>query len=319
MGQHPARRSVYETVTEQIIAAIEAGAGHWQMPWHNAGGTHRLPRNARTNRTYRGVNVVVLWAAAQRFGYDSDSWATYRQWRELGAQVQKGERGTTVVFYKPLEDGEADDEEEQSARPRRVVTRAHRVFNAAQVEGWTAPAAPETSLVASLAQADHFVNRTGADIRHGGNRAFYAPVFDYIRLPPREYFVGTSTSDPTESYYATALHELVHWSGHTSRVGRDLSGRFGQHAYAMEELVAELGAAFLCADLEISNAPRPDHAAYLASWLEVLRGDARALFTAARHATEATEFLSALQREPSAANAEAGHATVTQARSVPRS
>jgi antirestriction protein ArdC len=151
-----------------------------------------------------------------------------------------------------------------------------------------------------IEQAEAFTAAAGADVRYGGDRAYYRRSDDHVQMPERERFTGSATSTPTETYYATLLHELTHWTGHESRLDRDLSGRFGNEAYAMEELVAELGAAFLCADLSITNTPRPDHAAYIANWLEVLKRDKRAIFTAARKAAQATDYLAGLQPKASA-------------------
>jgi antirestriction protein ArdC len=169
------------------------------------------------------------------------------------------------------------------------------VFNLEQVDGWQPPrpATPDPKRV--LVEVERFVMATFADIRIGGDRAYYRPGTDHIQMPDRDRFTGTETIDATESYYATLLHELTHWTGHAARLDRDLSGRFGREGYAMEELVAELGAAFLCSDLGITNRPRPDHAAYIAHWLAVLKKDTRAIFTAASKANEARRFLTGLQ------------------------
>jgi antirestriction protein ArdC len=292
------RSDVYEAITNRVIAAIEAGAGQWQMPWHRSGVSR--PVNAHTKKPYRGVNVVALWAAAEAYQYGCGFWASYRQWRELGAQVQKGERASLIVFWKELEREGEDEETGERERQKTLFARASWVFNADQVEGWTPPAAPERNLVQALDHAETFTVATGADIRHGGERAYYRRSDDHVQMPDRERFTGSETSTPTETYYATLLHEITHWTGHESRLDRDLSGRFGNEAYAMEELVAELGAAFLCADLSITNTPRPDHAAYIANWLEVLKRDKRAIFTAARKAAQASDFLVSLQLKTSA-------------------
>jgi antirestriction protein ArdC len=291
------RHDVYESITDQVIAAIEEGAGEWQMPWHRSGVSR--PANAFTKKPYRGVNVVALWAAADGHHFSSGSWATYKQWQELDAQVRKGERASLIVFWKELERDVEDQETGERERRKTLFARASWVFNADQVDGWTPPSSPERNLVQALDQAEAFTASTGADIRHGGERAYYRRSDDHVQMPERERFTGSETSTPTEAYYATLLHELVHWTGHESRLDRDLSGRFGNEAYAVEELVAELGAAFLCADLSITNTPRPDHAAYIANWLEVLKRDKRAIFTAARKASQASDYLASLQPKAS--------------------
>ncbi len=292
------RNDVYEAITDRVIAAIEEGAGEWQMPWHRSGVSR--PVNALTKKPYRGVNVVALWASAEAYRYGSGFWATYRQWRELEAQVRKGERASLIVFWKELEREVEDDKTGERQRKKTLFARASWVFNADQVDGWAPPAAPERNLVQALDRAEAFTAATRADIRHGGDRAYYRRSSDHVQIPDRERFTGSATSTPTETYYATLLHELTHWSGHESRLDRDLSSRFGNEAYAMEELVAELGAAFLCADLSITNTPRPDHAAYIGNWLEVLKRDKRAIFSAARKAADATDYLASLQPEASA-------------------
>jgi antirestriction protein ArdC len=292
------RSDVYEAVTNRVIAAIEEGAGQWQMPWHRSGVSR--PLNALTKKPYRGVNVVALWAAADACGYVSGFWATYRQWRELEAQVRKGEHASLIVFWKELEREVEDEETGERQGKKTFFARASWVFNADQVDGWAPPAAPERNLVEAVDQAEAFTAAIRADVRHGGDRAYYRRSDDHVQMPERERFIGSATSTPTETYYATLLHELTHWTGHESRLDRDLSGRFGNEACAMEELVAELGAAFLCADLSITNTPRPDHAAYIANWLEVLKRDKRAIFTAARKAAQATDYLAGLQPKASA-------------------
>ncbi len=297
------RTDLYRTITDRITAALES-AGPWQRPWTIGGGT-MMPANALTGRAYRGVNAVLLLAAAQTLGYGG-RWATFRQWQQLGGAVRKGERASLVILWKPLNDGAeaapADDAAEMDTAepaPGRLVCRAYHVFAAEQVEGVAIDASALPDLAERIDAAERFVASTAADIRLGGDRAFYLPSGDFIQMPAPAAFTGTQTSTATEGYYATLLHELTHWTAHPSRCARDLSGRFGSEAYAMEELVAELGAAFLCGTLGITDTPRPDHAAYLGSWLGVLRRDARAIFTAAARAQQAADFLCGLQ-EPSA-------------------
>ncbi|MEL6445871.1 MAG: zincin-like metallopeptidase domain-containing protein [Bacteroidota bacterium] len=283
---------VYSTITDSIIEAIEAGQGTSTLPWHRAGDPLSRPRNVLTGNAYNGINILALWVSAMKRHFTAGTWGTYRQWQEAGAQVRKGEKSTVVVFYKelpPKDDGEDEDE-----GPRRVA-RSFRVFNADQVDGYTPPELPAVSEVERNTQADAFVRATGADIRHGGGRAFYRQTTDHIQMPDLVRFTATATSTTTEGYYTTLFHELTHWSGHPARCARDLTGRFGDDAYAMEELIAELGAAFLAADLRVSPQPRLDHAGYIAHWLRVLKADSRAVFTAAAKASEAATYLSQLQ------------------------
>jgi antirestriction protein ArdC len=287
-------RDVYQSVTDQIVASIEAGAGTFTMPWHRDAGT-TMPTNALTGNTYNGVNVVALWAAAEQCGFTTGYWATYKQWSLLGGQVRKGEKGSVIVFYKQTNVEISDTESGEPKNKSVLYARSSRVFNVEQVDGWQPPRPAALDPIEVLDEAERFVMATSADIRIAGDRAYYRPGTDHIQMPDRDRFTGTETIAVTESYYATLLHELTHWTGHAARLDRDLSSRFGREGYAMEELVAELGAAFLCSDLGISNRPRPDHAAYIAHWLAVLKKDTRAIFTAASKANEARRFLAGLQ------------------------
>lgn len=291
MSDTKERFDVYRTVTENIAAAIKAGAGTFVMPWHGSGAAIARPENAYTRMGYHGINVVALWAAAYLNDYPSGHWASYKQWQQAGAQVRKGERGSTVVFYKQLD--RDDDEPEGDGTPSRkaLIARASRVFNAAQVDGWQPPQSPPVPNPAEAqASVVAFVKATGAKVVHGTSGAWYDVVRDLIALPAPEQFVGTQTSTPSEAYQATLLHELIHWTGAGHRLDRDF-GDLSLAGRAREELIAEIGAAFLCADLGVTNEPRPDHAAYVAHWLEILANDARALFTASRLATTATHYL----------------------------
>lgn len=288
------RRDVYREITGRIIAAIEAGVEDFEMPWHREV-SQTMPTNALTGKPYNGVNVIALWAAAEVNGFGSGLWATYKQWKMLDAQVRGGEKGNVVVFYKETEQEVVDEQNGEAEMKTLLLARASFVFNAEQVDDWQAPEPVVRNPADALEHVEAFVTATAAYIRNGGDRAYYEPRTDYIRMPDRGRFTGTKTSSATECYYATLLHELTHWTGHESRLDRDFSGRFGKHAYAMEELVAELGAAFLCSELSVSNAPRPDHAAYLKSWLKVLKNDTRAIFTAASKANGAKQFLAGLQ------------------------
>lgn len=285
------RFDLYRTVTDMIVSAIAAGAGIFVMPWHVSAATGR-PINALTGHDYRGVNVVALWAEAVMSGYGTGWWASYRQWKRLGAQVRRGERGTVIVFYNRLNTAPTDDLDESDQY--RLVARAFRVFNLDQVHGWEPPESAKPSMVETLADVEAFVVATKATIIHGGSSACYRRSEDRIDMPARERFRGSPTSSPSEAYYGTLLHELTHWTGAPHRLDRTFGARFGDNDYAVEELVAELGAAFLCADLGIANEPRPDHAAYVASWLEVLNDDRRAVFTAAARANDAATYLQGL-------------------------
>jgi antirestriction protein ArdC len=289
-GEVLSRRDVHCAITDKIVAAVEAGAGDYCMPWHR---TVTRPVNASTGNLYHGVNVLALWATAATRGFRSGHWATYRQWRELDAQVRKGERGAVVVFYKPVQPVKEDQEDDkEKAGQSRLIARASWAFNAEQVDGWTPPQPRQRTEVEIREHVEASISGTRADIRHGGDMAYYDCVGDFIAVPHPDQFVATDTSSATEGYYSVVLHELTHWSGAAHRLARNLRARFGDHAYAMEELIAEFGAAFLCADLGIANEPRLDHASYVSSWLRVLNEDRTALFTAANKASVAATYLS---------------------------
>lgn len=289
---------IYQSVTNRIVEALERGARPWNRPWRTLPGDG-VPRNAVSGRPYHGINVMLLWGAAQLRGFSSQRWLTYRQAREAGGHVRKGETGELVVFWKFLRKEKHDEEghpvldaEGNPVEETVPIARGYWVFNVEQCEGLPEAVAglspvedPEWDPVPG---AEAFVAATGAEIHHGGNRAFYAPHADRIQMPPRERF------EEQDTYYGTLLHELTHWTGHGSRLGRRFD-RFGSEAYAFEELVAELGAAFLCARLGLASEPREDHAGYIDHWLEVLKKDKKAVFTAASAARSAVEYLENLQ------------------------
>lgn len=289
-----ARRDIHADITNQLITAIEADPGKPSLPWRRGGGALHLPVNVLTGNAYNGINIVALWVGAETQGYAAPIWGTYRQWAERGCQVRKGEKSSTVIFYKEFE-AEPDPTDAEDNGNRRVA-RASCVFNADQVDGFERLQQPERlGPVERLAQADHFVAATAARIEHGGERAFYGFSSDHIQMPEEGLFTGTASMTRSEGYYATLVHELVHWSGAKHRLDREMGKRFGDMAYAAEELVAEIGAAFLCAELGITQELRPDHAQYLANWLTLLKDDTRAIFTAAARASEAVSFLKGLQ------------------------
>jgi antirestriction protein ArdC len=271
---------LYQSVTAGIIADLERGAPPWIKPWKDGrvGGTGLMPANAATGRLYSGINIPILWGAADARGFPTHRWMTFRQAIEKDAAVRKGERGTHVVFVRRVTVGE-DDEERQVA-----MARVYVVFNVAQIDGLSeeTPAPPQSEPERHHG-AERFIEATAADIQIGGSQAMFVPSRDYIAMPPLALF------NTPESYYATALHELGHWSGHASRLDRQLANRFGSRAYAAEELIAELTAAFLCAHLGLKGELR--HAGYIGSWVGLLRDDPRAIFTAASKASQAADFL----------------------------
>jgi len=286
---------VYARVTDRIIADLEQGVRPWMKPWSADNAAERITRPLRDNSTpYRGINVLLLWGEAMAKGYASAMWMTYKQAHELGAHVRKGEQGSMVVYADRFTKTETNDQGEEIEQDIPFM-KAYTVFNVEQIDDlpthYTTKPEPKGEPLQLIENAERFFSATGATIRHGGNMAYYAPGPDLIQLPPPEAF------NDAESYAATKAHELTHWTAHPCRLARVLGKRFGDNAYAAEELIAELGAAFLCADLGITPEPRDDHAAYLGHWLKVLREDKRAIFSAAAHAQRAVDYLQSLQRE----------------------
>lgn len=286
------KTDIYTKITNEIISAIEAGAADFEMPWHRQAHAG-LPRNPVTKKLYRGVNTLALWITRRKAGFASSYWASYLQWQSLGAQVRHGEKGATIIFYQRKEE-EDEDTEEGSQNQARAVIRYSHVFNGDQVDGWTANKAPVEANHQKFSKAVSFINSLQSEIRHGSDTASYSPTLDCIFMPNQSAFRDTKSGSAVEGYYAVLFHEHIHWSGHSSRLNRDLSGRFGSGSYAMEELVAELGASFLCATLGINTYPRSDHAAYIASWLKVLKEHKTGIFAAASAASAASLYLESL-------------------------
>jgi antirestriction protein ArdC len=284
--------SLYDQVTSRIIAELEAGRLPWVQPWDRAGASAGLPRNAGTGRCYSGINILMLWSAVVGGGHGSQAWLTYRQAEALGGHVRKGEQGTTICYadrFTPKAEIERALADGGAARQIAFLKR-FTVFNVDQCEGLpdalpgiVAPL-PEREIIP---QAEALIDATGADFRIGGERAYYAPDSDFVQVPlPQLYRVPID-------WYRTAFHELGHWTGHSSRLARDLTGRFGDAFYAREELVAELTSAFVCAELSIQPSVR--HSDYIGAWLDVLREDNRAIFRAASAASKAADHLLAFR------------------------
>lgn len=270
-------KPIYHDVVDQIIAQMETDLGVWKMPWYD-GPSRKNPENARSKRRYTGFNVLWLWQQARNRGFVSHQWATRKQWGDLGGYVPDGQVATAVFSVFKVDGGTIDDE---SSYRMSIIP----VFNREQVIG-LADMKPHKS-ISPIDEADRFVNATGASIKMGTWEARYFPEDDYIEMPPKDSF----HTDSTHSYYATLLHELVHWSGHPTRLGRKFGKGTNDLVYANEELIAELGAAFLCAELGVSNSPRPDHAQYLNSWVTGIKNKRRFLLRAAVDASSAVDYL----------------------------
>jgi antirestriction protein ArdC len=283
------RASLYEDITNNIIAELEAGRLPWVQPWGapNVSAPLGIPRNAATGRCYSGINVLILWGAVVQHGFSVQSWLTFRQALGLGGNVRKGERGTTVVYAdRFVPDDERQRAYDEGQTPRAIpFLKQFTVFNAEQCEGLpedVAANAPRAGSDLILPQVEELIRATGADIRIGGDSAYYDVVGDFIRLPPPQAFY-----EPI-NWHRTACHELSHWSGAANRLARDLSGSFGSKLYIREEL-CEISGAYMCAALAI--VPTVRHADYIGSWLEVLREDKRAIVRAASAASKAADYL----------------------------
>jgi antirestriction protein ArdC len=272
-------QDLYQQVTDKIIATLESGVAPWVKPWNAAQAHNGLPYNAISGKAYRGINIAMLYAPQ----YATNAWMTFKQAKDIGANVRKGERGSMIVFFKPFAVKDKNAKPDANGnQPERLIPllKCFHVFNVAQIdnlpEGYAAPVVIRDPL-----PADSLLEQ--AQIVHGGDRAFYQPAQDFIRLPQPDQFRSLA------NYQATALHELTHWTGHSARLAREYGKRFGDQAYAREELVAEMGAAFLCARCGIDG--QLQHPEYLASWLKVLKEDKRAILTAASHAQKAADFI----------------------------
>jgi antirestriction protein ArdC len=271
--------TVYEEVTNSIIEQLEKGAIPWQKPWVADGSADK---NVITQKPYQGINRLILGMSGMAHGFNVPVWASFKQWQQLGGSVRKGEKGTKIVFYTPAEKVNANGDKESYA-----VLKAYWVFNVSQVDGIeiTPVAVTEKPFTANQLAEERII-KTGARISHGGDAAFFMPSQDRIQMPHKSAF------DSEASYYATAFHELTHWAGHETRLDRVKGKRFADPAYAFEELVAEMGAAFLCQDYGIKGELR--HAGYIQSWLKALRDDSKAVFKAAAYAQKAATYINGL-------------------------
>jgi antirestriction protein ArdC len=286
------RRDLYADVSARIVAELERGALPWIKPWSATAGQN-VPQNAVTGRAYSGCNVVLLWLTSGP-GWATPRFLTFRQAQEAGGHVRKGEHGTKIYFVKQLQVNDGEGEESRLI----PMMREYTVFNVDQCDGL-----PDTVRAGRPmrirnpdvrdALADEFLRSTGADIREGHGEAYYVPSQDFISMPAFQAFKGA------DHFYNVAFHELSHWTGHRARLDRDLKTRFGSRAYAGEELVAELGAAFLSAEFGFDGDVR--HAGYIATWIELLKADKRAFFTACSKAQAAADYLRGLAlAEPTA-------------------
>lgn len=296
----PPKTDVYTKVTETIIEALEKGVRPWHKPWNAEHAAGKITRPLRGNgQAYNGINVLMLWSMAMDKGYSAPIWMTFRQAKELGASVRKGEKGSPVVYANKLTIKDTDTNTGEDIEKKIPFMKGYTVFNVEQIDDlpahfYASAEQPKIDETQRHKIAEEFAAATKAEINHGGNRAFYTVDSDRVQMPHFEFF------EDSESYYGTLIHELTHWTRHPSRLDRSLGRKkWGDEGYAMEELVAELGSAFLCADLGITPQVREDHASYIGNWLEVLKNDKKAIFAAAAHAQRAADFLHDLQPTPS--------------------
>jgi antirestriction protein ArdC len=298
--QRTEKQDVYTRITNQIVSHLEKGVRPWVRPWNAEHAAGRITRPLRHNgKPYSGINVLSLWTSAMAQNFAAPIWMTFQQASELDAHIRKGAKGSLVVYADSITRKETDEKTGDEMDRKIPFLKGYTVFNVEQIDGlpevYYAKAAPTLGPVARVDHAEKYFAALGATIRHSGDRAFYSIAADAIQMPPFESF------QDADSYYATLAHECTHWTGSKTRLDRDFGGhRFGSEGYAVEELVAELGAAFLCADLELALEPREDHASYIATWLKVLTADNRAVFAAAAHAQRAAEFINRRATEAAA-------------------
>jgi len=281
-----AKRDLYQEITSEFLAALKEGVKPWVCPW-TSNGSFAMPVNGTTGKPYNGMNVLLLAMRARAEGYRSNQWMTFQQGKQQGAFVRKGEKGTTCIFFKPMEKENSDTGEKESY----AVMKAFTVFNREQFEGFETPEVQPTW--APIEDAEAICEAFPIETRHGGDQACYIPSLDIIRMPTREQFAKG------EDYYCTRLHEMVHATGHKSRLNRELVGKFGSDAYAFEELVAELGSWMMCSRIGLQGDLQ--HKSYLANWIRILDFDKKALFKAATLAQKAHdlcfEYLAAHESE----------------------
>ncbi|SHL70923.1 Antirestriction protein ArdC [Nitrosospira sp. Nsp11] len=277
------KKDMYAQVTDEIIAMLESGKTS-RLTWTRSG--DGLPRNHKTGTASQGVNVLLLWAAAATGGYSGDRWLTYKQATDMGGQVRKGEKSVTCVFFKTLERGSENEADcTEKANSVRMI-KPFWLFNLDQIDGIDKPqATAQLNEFQQIDAAESVLRHSGAVIREQGEKAFYRPSTDEIYLPERNRFSSEN------EFYSVALHELTHWTGAKHRLARDIGSRFGTESYAFEELIAELGSAFLNAGLGFAASTIPNHAGYIESWLKVLKSDKRAIFTAASQASKAHRYI----------------------------
>lgn len=287
------RTDIYQEVTDIIIQQLEKGTIPWLQPWEGNNFSFDIPQNSTSGKNYRGINIILLWVAAQQKCFNSNEWATFKQWSSLDQSIRKGEKGSKIVFFDTLE-----REDENGEIKKIPYLKQSVVFNKTQLVDFdpkdeSKPVKP--GLAQRVEKVEAFIANTGVIIEQPYHQACYNRLTDKVCMPDRSMFVDTLGCSATEGYYATLLHEMTHWTGHTRRLNRIFGKRFGDKQYAVEELVAELGAAFTCTELGISRPEKENHAAYIANWLNALRENKYFVLAAASEASKASEYLHKLQ------------------------
>ncbi|MBS1509385.1 MAG: DUF1738 domain-containing protein [Bacteroidetes bacterium] len=287
------RTDVHQQVTDTIIKQLEAGTIPWQQSWNSSQASLKLPKNGVTQNRYRGVNILLLWGAASEKKFTSQEWASFKQWNSKNETVKKGEKGNLIIYTDTFE-------KEVDGEIKKIPFLKHSiVFNRCQLASYvpteTQPEENPQTLVEKIDSVENFVANTFADIDHHDGDAYYSPLQDKVYMPLASSFIDTKTCSATENYYSVLLHELTHWTGNSKRLNRQIRNKFGDHAYAEEELVAELGAAFLNAEFEITSPEKPNHASYIANWLKVLKDNKDFIISAASEASKAVDYMRHLQ------------------------
>jgi len=302
MSNTEEKQDVYTRITNKIIASLEQGVRPWMKPWNAEHAAGKITRPLRHNsQPYSGINILMLWASAMEQGFAAPIWMTFKQALELNAHVRKGEKGSLVVYANSISRIEHDDATGEDVECQIPFLKGYTVFNVEQIDGlpeiYYAHAESKLTPVERIARAEEFFSHIPVTLKHGGNRAYYAQELDYVQMPILKAFRDA------ESYYATLGHEFIHATKHPTRLAREFGRKTWGEGYAREELVAELGSAFLCADLELTPEVRDDHAGYIADWLEVLKNDKRCVVQAASFAQKAVGYLHCVQPQPVAATA----------------
>ncbi len=283
------KKDRYQIITDTVIEQMENLGSDWMKSWStNAMSGHH---NVISKKAYQGTNTFLTAISSFKNGFQSNQWGTYRQWQSKGYSVKKGSKGTDIIFFDKIKIEDKETEQERFV----PILKGFSIFNADQIEDyWSGSAIPEKPTF-KHEQTEQLVTNSKAIIKHGGSRAFYTSEADFIQMPHKTDFQDIDGSTAMENYYSTLLHELTHWTGHTSRLDRKLANKFGSNAYAFEELVAEIGSVFLTAMLGIEKQPQPNHAKYLNGWLEVLKQDKRAMVKAFGLAQKASDYILAYQ------------------------